>query len=319
MATAPFGNKIVSWYRENKRAQPWREQPDGYAVGVSEIMLQQTRVETVIPYFAQWMKRFPTVEELAAASQQEVLAEWEGLGYYSRARNLHRAAKVVVVEYGGNLPDSVKGLRRLPGVGRYTAGALASIVYGLDEPVVDGNVKRVMARVFNVEEPVDSSRGEGRIWGLAGEHLPSGQASEYNQGLMELGARVCTPKNPNCVECPLSKECRAYALGIQAERPVRKPKPAIPTRKMATALIREGENVLMRQRPEDGLLGGMWEFPSVRVDNGAGPAEGLEEGVREEMGVEIRVDKQTGTFQHAYTHFRVKLLVFECELAAGKG
>lgn len=320
MMRSPFAEKLIAWYQQHQRDLPWRQQTDGYAVWVSEIMLQQTRVETVKPYYQRWMTRFPTVEKLAQASQGEVLSMWEGLGYYSRARNLHKAAQTVVKEHGGELPDTAKALQDLPGIGRYTAGAIASIVFGRDEPAVDGNVKRVLARVFNVEEVVDSSAGERRIWQLAEENLPPGQASDYNQALMELGARVCTPRKPNCALCPIKEGCQAQALGIQGERPLRKPKRARPLHRLAAAVIREGENVLLRQRPEDGLLGGMWEFPNVRVDNGnegKDHAASLEDAVRAQMGLRIRARQAVGAYQHEYTHFQVKLEAFNCELLGG--
>ncbi len=317
MAAIPFGRQIVNWYQLHRRALPWRERSDEYAVWVSEIMLQQTRVEAVIPYYEDWMARFPTIKDLAAASQQEVLAQWEGLGYYSRARNLHRAAIIVMARHGGVLPRDLDGLLTLPGIGNYTAGAIASIVFGLDVPAVDGNVKRVLARVFNVADAVDTRAGERRIWELAGERLPSGKASEYNQGLMELGARICKPRNPLCDECPVNKDCQAYALGNQAERPVRKPKAAIPLHYLAAAIIRTGDSVILRKRPQEGLLGGMWEYPNVRiVERGSGEAapRRLRESVAEELGLQIQVDSQVAELKHAYTHFRVNLKAYHCRL-----
>lgn len=315
MSTSKIGKSIVNWYREHQRDLPWRRQAGSYAVWVSEIMLQQTRVETVVPYFNRWMERFPTIEDLAAASQQEVLAVWEGMGYYSRARNLHKAAQVMVGDFSGALPGNIKDLRDLPGIGPYTAGAIASIVFGLDEAAVDGNVKRVLARIFNVEETIGTSAGEQHILDLAEEHIPPGQASDYNQGLMELGARLCTPKNPNCEDCPVKEECLAYDLGIQEDRPVRKSKRAIPVHTLVAAVIREGNYILLRQRAEDGLLGGMWEFPNVRVHAGEDEMTNLEECVREDLGLEVEVGKQLGAYQQTYTHFRVCLTVFRCVLS----
>ncbi|TES93094.1 MAG: A/G-specific adenine glycosylase, partial [Anaerolineales bacterium] len=209
--TTPIAKKLLDWYDINKRDLPWRDDPIPYAVWVAEVMAQQTRLETVTPYFERWMARFPTIADLALASQQDALTLWEGLGYYSRARNLHKAAQVVIEEHGGELPGNVKALQSLPGIGRYTAGAIASLVFGLDEPVVDGNVKRVMARVFMVDEMVDVPAGERKIWALAAEHLPLGKAADYNQALMDLGAMVCLPNNPDCERCPLREDCQAYA------------------------------------------------------------------------------------------------------------
>ena len=204
-----FTDRLLQWYQENKRALPWRGHPDPYAVWVSEIMLQQTWFEAVAPYFKRWMERFPTTEALARAPERDVLTAWEGLGYYARARNLRRAAQVVVDEYDGKLPHDLSALRTLPGIGRYTAGAIASIAFGLDEPALDGNIRRVLARVFNIAEPANSPRGENMLWGLARKHLPPGRAGDYNQALMDLGATICIPANPRCPICPVrSVACR---------------------------------------------------------------------------------------------------------------
>jgi A/G-specific adenine glycosylase len=209
--TSRLVSRLLTWYRRHGRSLPWRGHPDPYAVWVSEIMLQQTRVETVIPYFEKWMRLFPTITDLAKASEQEVLNAWEGLGYYSRARNLHKAAQIVREQYAGELPHDLSALRKLPGIGRYTVGAIASIAFGMDEPTLDGNLRRVFARLFNVSEPSDSPAGEKILWGLAAEHLPKGQAGDYNQALMDLGATICLPKNPRCLICPLMELCQARA------------------------------------------------------------------------------------------------------------
>jgi A/G-specific adenine glycosylase len=315
---SPFANKLFVWYSKNKRDLPWRGHPDPYAVWVSEIMLQQTRIETVLPYFARWMDRFPTVNELAAASQQEALNLWEGLGYYSRARNLHKAARTVIEEYNGQLPKDVKALRELPGIGRYTAGAIASLAFGQDEAVVDGNVKRVLSRAFDVQEPVDTSAGEKAIWALAEKHLPAGRAGDYNQALMDLGATICLPRNPKCAECPVKRICKAYALQIQEERPVFKPKSHIPHHMVAAAVIRKNGRVLIAQRPQGGLLGGMWEFPGGKQEDGEALKACLRREIQEELGVQIKVGNELGVFRHAYTHFRVTLHAFACTLSTGK-
>nr|HMN62198.1 A/G-specific adenine glycosylase [Anaerolinea sp.] len=202
--------RLLAWYRQSARKLPWRGSRDAYAVWVSEIMLQQTRVETVIPYFERWMERFPTLRALAEASEQDVLRVWEGLGYYSRARNLHRAAQRVVEQYGGQVPPARADLERLPGVGAYTAGAIASMAFGLDEAALDGNIRRVLARVFNLDLPARSPAGERRLWELAREHLPPGQAGDYNQAWMDLGASICTPQKPTCLVCPLVEVCQAH-------------------------------------------------------------------------------------------------------------
>ncbi|MFZ6026269.1 MAG: A/G-specific adenine glycosylase [Chloroflexota bacterium] len=309
---------LLNWYRDHARALPWRGQVDSYAVWVSEIMLQQTRVETVIPYFARWMERFPSVHALAEAPLQDVLALWEGLGYYSRARNLYRAAQIVVAEHSGQLPRSLAALRRLPGIGRYTAGAIASIAFGLDEPALDANIRRVYARVFDMAEPARSPAGERRLWALTAEHLPPGQAGAYNQALMDLGAMVCTPRNPDCVHCPLADRCLAYARGVQAQRPVDLPKPVVPHITVTAAVIRRSGRILLAQRPLEGLLGGLWEFPGGKLQDGEDLPTCLAREICEELGASIEVGEPLGVYRHAYTHFRVTLHAFDCRLLDGE-
>ena len=309
-----FTNRLLVWYRDHARSLPWRGHPNPYAVWVAEIMLQQTRVETVIPYFERWMRHFPTGHALAAASEQDALTAWEGLGYYSRARNLHRAARIVVEEYAGELPRDIPSLRRLPGIGRYTAGAIASIAYGLDEPTLDGNLRRVFARLFDVCEPADMPVGEKILWKLAGEHLPHGRAGDYNQALMDLGATVCTPRAPDCAACPLADLCRAYALGVQEERPVLKPKPVTPHHTVTAAIIQREGKYLLARHPQKGLLGGLWEFPGGKVEAGESLESALRREIREELGVAIRVGEPFGVYRHAYTHFRFTLHAFVCYL-----
>ncbi len=281
-------------------------------------MLQQTRVETVIPYFERWLQRFPSIEALASASLQDVLTEWEGLGYYGRARNLYRAAQLVVKEYRGQLPEEIQLLRKLPGIGRYTAAAIASIAFGHDEPTLDGNIRRVLARCFNVSEDARSKTGEEILWGLAAKNLPRGKAGDYNQAMMELGATVCSPKNPDCGHCPLEADCQANLLGIQEQRPVLLPKPAIPHHTVTAAVIWRESLVLIACRPPHGLLGGLWEFPGGKLQEGEDLSTCLQREIREELGAEITVGPQVGVFRHAYTHFRVTLYAFACSLVRGE-
>ncbi len=307
-----FSSGLLNWYRQNGRTLPWRGHPDSYAVWVSEIMLQQTRVETVIPYFEKWMKQFPTVKALAVGSEQDVLNLWEGLGYYSRARNLHKAAKIVVEKYKGQLPRDLDVLRSLPGIGRYTVGAIASMAFSFDEPTLDGNLRRVFARVFDVSEPADSPAGEKILWGLAAEHLPKGQAGDFNQALMDLGATICLPKNPRCLTCPLMKLCKARELGIQEKRPVLKPKKSTPHYVQAAAVVVKQGRVLLAKRQSKGLLGGMWEFPNGRV--GGDPAKELSKAIQTVYRLKVRRKDALGIVQHAYTHFKVTVHAFRCEL-----
>lgn len=307
---AKFSERVLSWYERHGRVLPWRGVGDPYAVWVSEIMLQQTRVDTVIPYFERWMKQFPDMHALASASLQDVLAAWEGLGYYSRARNMHRAANMVVEQFGGVLPNNMHDLRKLPGVGRYTAAAVASIAYQQDEATLDANLRRVFARVFDVSIPADSQAGEEMLWGLARQNLPPGRAADYNQALMDLGASICLPKKPHCLLCPLAGLC--LSRNAPEGRPVLKPKAAVPHRiKMAAVILRDGE-VLLAQRPAKGLLGGMWEFPAVQVDESEETA--LVSGMLAEYALEVRPVALLSGFEHAYTHFRLTEFAWLCEL-----
>lgn len=313
-----FVTMLLEWYSRCARQLPWRGMDDPYAIWVSETMLQQTRVETVIPFFQHWMKKFPSITALASASQQEVLSAWEGLGYYSRARNLHRAAQQVVKEYEGQLPQDIQSLRKLPGIGRYTAGAIASIAFRMDEPTLDGNIRRVLARLFDVHLPARSPQGERRLWELAAENLPTGKAGDYNQALMDLGATICKPRQPDCQGCPLNEACQAYALGVQEHRPVLEPRRAVPHYIVTAAIIRRNNHILLARRPQNGLLGGLWEFPGGKQQAGEDLPTCLKREICEELGAEIKVGEMLGTYRHAYTHFRVTLHAFHCQLAAGE-
>ncbi len=308
-------DRLLNWYNKNKRTLPWRDNPNPYAVLVSEFMLQQTRVETVIPYFKKWMQLFPTFRSLAKASGQDVLNAWEGLGYYSRARNLHKTSKIIVAKHGGKLPRDLNELRKLPGVGRYTVGALASIVFDMDEPALDGNLKRVYARLFDVNKAVDATEGEKLLWKLARENLPKGKAADFNQALMDLGAMICLPKNPRCGVCPLVKDCKARKNGTQHLRPVKKVKKKLPHYVHAAAVIEKRGRVLLSQRPSEGLLAGMWEFPNARVegDPARSAASALKRGCRLNVRVKRGVEPLAVT-PHTYSHFKVTVHAFQCEL-----
>lgn len=275
-------------------------------------MLQQTRVEAVIPYFARWMQRFPTIESLAAAPEQDVLAAWEGLGYYSRARNLRKAAKLVATQHNGQLPRDPAQLRQLPGIGRYTAAAIASIAFGQDAPTLDGNLKRVLARVFNLSLPADSAEGENALWQLAENHLPPGRASDYNQALMDLGATLCLPRNPRCLLCPVSELCAARALGIQEQRPLKKPRPPVPRKYKAAAVVIYDGKTLLNRRPAGGLLGGLWEFPAAEVESDS--AESLAAAIETSYALKVAPLTRLPAIQHAYTHFRLTETPWLCQL-----
>ena len=309
---------LLPWYARSARVLPWRGHPDPYAVWVSEIMLQQTRVETVIPYFERWMARFPDVRSLAEASEQDVLRLWEGLGYYSRARNLHRAARLLAENHAARLPADRAALEKLPGVGRYTAGAIASIAFGLDEPALDGNIRRVLSRLFDMDLPAQSPAGIHRLWELARQTLPPGRAGDYNQALMDLGAMICLPQNPACLLCPLAPACLALARGVQSQRPVLAEKKPVPHLTVTAAVIERGGLLLIARRKESGLLGGLWECPGGKREDGESLPACLEREIREELGVRVAVGAELGVFRHAYTHFKVTLHAFHCRLLEGE-
>ena len=306
-----FTRRLLDWYRSNKRSLPWRDHPDPYAVWVSEIMLQQTRVEAVIPYFKRWLEYFPTIEKLAQASEQSVLNAWEGLGYYARARNLRKAAQEVMSQHGGQLPGTVKALRGLPGIGQYTAGAIASMAFGLDEAALDGNIRRVLARVFNVGELATSPTGQRTLWALAEKHLLRGQAGDYNQAMMDLGATVCLPANPACPTCPVRAVCEARRLRIQSQRPVLAAKAKVPHYTLAAAVVLRGGRVLLSQRPADGLLGGMWEFPNARVSKA--PPREIVAAIAAQYGLRVTCGELLAVVPHAYSHFSVEVYAYHCQ------
>ncbi|MBN1537990.1 MAG: A/G-specific adenine glycosylase [Anaerolineales bacterium] len=310
-------SNLLEWYSCHARPLPWRENPTPYKVLVSEVMAQQTQVNTIIPYFERWIERFPTITDLANASLQDVLSIWEGLGYYQRARHLHQAAQKIMSEYGGEIPSNIKDLLSLPGIGRYSAGAIASIAFGLDEPALDGNIRRVLSRVFDISEPINTTRVEKRLQQLAADHLPTRMAGTYNQALMELGALVCTPKSPECAQCPLAQFCQARLLGVQNERPVKQIRSTVPHYTVTAAVIKQKDKVLIAQRPLRGLLGGMWEFPGGKQHESESLDACLTREIQEELGVTIKVGDSLGVYRHAYSHFRVTLHAFICALTNG--
>lgn len=309
--------RLLAWYDAHRRDLPWRaaagETPDPYRVWLSEVMLQQTRVETVKPYFARWMERFPTLEALAEAGEDEVLKLWEGLGYYSRARNFHRAVREVRAGYGGQVPDEPAAFRALPGVGRYTAGAVMSIAFGRPEPLVDGNVRRVFARWTDQPEPADAG-----LWVLAEALAPGERPGDLNQALMELGATVCTPRTPRCGACPVAAFCAARAAGTQEERPARKRARPVPHEETAVAVVERAGRVLLVRRPADARLGGMWAFPQAVLLPGESLAGGVERAAREWTGLEVRAGEEVAVVPHAFTHVRATYRAVRCTVISGE-
>ncbi|QJW47988.1 A/G-specific adenine glycosylase [bacterium BFN5] len=257
---------LLAWYDNYKRHLPWRERKDAYAIWVSEIMLQQTRVDTVIPYYQRWMQRFPNLEILAQSEETEVVRYWEGLGYYSRARNLRRGAIEVLERFGGQVPRTTTELRSLSGIGEYTAGAIMSIAYNERVPAVDGNVLRIISRLENISDDIAKLAVKRQITVLVHSKIPGDRPGDFNQALMDLGASICLPRAPLCNQCPISGHCEAFELEIQQTLPVKAPKNKPEPVFIVAGILRDGAGrFLLRKRPEQGLLAGMWEFPSIET------------------------------------------------------
>ena len=318
MNTATLADRLIRWFEANARDLPWRRRRTPYRVWLSETMLQQTQVDTVIPYFRRFIARFSTVKALAGAPLDDVLKLWEGLGYYARARNLHRAAQKISRELGGRFPRTVDNLMQLPGVGRYTAGAIASFAFAVDTPALDGNVTRVLCRLFAIERDPRESRTRQELWTLAGALLPKGRAGNFNEALMELGATICAPRAPKCSVCPVASLCRARRRGIQDRLPVRRAKKRTPHYDVTAAVIRKNGRLLIAQRPHAGMLGGLWEFPGGKREPGESLEGCLQREIREELGLEIAVGDLLTRVKHAYTHFRITLHAFECRPVSGR-
>jgi A/G-specific adenine glycosylase len=311
-------SNLLRWFDKNGRDLPWRKTRDPYAIWISEIMLQQTQVSTVIPYYHKFLRVFPTVRRLAKADLSKVLSIWEGLGYYSRARNLHKASRVILDQYNGKIPDTPNDLLSLPGIGRYTAGAILSIAYDQEAPILDGNAKRVLSRLFAVSGNPADSKTEKLLWQISESLVPQGHASSFNQALMDLGATICTPKDPQCARCPLRRVCKGYESGNPGRFPSRGVKRAIPSIEAVSAVIRKDGQVLLRQRPAKGLLGGLWEFPDWRVDHREDSELKLLRFIKNELGIRIKTKEFLGSFKHTYSHFKLTLHVYLCQAAGSK-
>jgi A/G-specific adenine glycosylase len=330
MNFATIAQRLVDWHAQHQRALPWRHAPPGqrdpYAVWVSEMMLQQTRVETVVNYYQRWMERFPTLADLAAADLQDVLKIWEGLGYYARARNLHQASQKVITAYEGLVPQARSALLQLPGIGEYSVGAILSLAYNQPEPILDGNVKRVLSRLSDIDRPIHKRETQKQLWALARqlvEAAPAGGAGACNEALMELGATLCTPERPRCLICPLADLCLAAANGTQTQRPILPPRRQPPHVDAAAGIIWQGEPfaslLLIAQRPLHKMLGGLWEFPGGKLEPTDSDLRAcLRREIREELAIEIEVGDSLTTVRHAYTHFRLTLHTFHARHQRGE-
>ena len=308
---------LLSWFDAYARKLPFRGVKDPYAVWLSEIMLQQTQVTTVVPYFERFMKRFPTVQKLAAARLDSVLKLWQGLGYYTRARNLHKAARIIVEQHRGVFPDTFDAIIALPGIGRYTAGAIASIAFGLPVPVLDGNVIRVLCRLYRLSENPKTPAAQKHLWHLAETLVPQNRPGDFNQSLMELGATLCTPKNPNCPQCPVQSLCQAYARNEQDVLPRMQKNASTPHYTVAVGLIFNGGKLLIDKRSPDGFLGGLWELPGGKKQKNETLKHAVAREIKEETGVEVIVGKRLCIVRHAYSHFRITLHAYRCDYVGG--
>lgn len=307
-----FKTNLIEWYEKNRRNLPWRKTKDPYKIWVSEIMLQQTKVDTVIDYYKKFIKKYPTVEALAQADEQEVLKMWEGLGYYSRARNLHTAAKEVVATYDGIIPNEPTLLGELKGIGPYTKGAIASIAFDLPEPAVDGNVMRVLSRTLLLQDNISEAKTRKRMENIVRDLISIHNPSAFNQGLMELGALICTPRSPACMICPVQTECRAFFEGMQHQLPVKLKKKKQRVEPYIVLLLKNHEGkIAIEQRPNEGLLANMWQFPMIKKD--LIKDDVIKESVETTYDISYTNMRKVGKLRHIFSHIIWELDVYEAD------
>ncbi len=303
IAVIRFAERLVAWQRRHGRHDlPWQNTRDPYRIWVSEIMLQQTQVDTVVPYYARFMARFPDVAVLAAADLDEVLGLWSGLGYYARARNLHATARQVATAHGGHFPREVEALAALPGIGRSTAAAIAAFAFGARAAILDGNVRRVLCRAFGIEGPPGERAVEKRLWALAESLLPERAIAAYTQAQMDLGATLCTRHRPRCGDCPLAADCVAHREGRTAELPTPRPRRDAPRRSVRVALIRSGDRVLLERRPPAGIWGGLFALPEIPSS-----CDDARAWIAGRFGFDVRPSRELAPLEHAFTHFRLAI------------
>ncbi len=308
---------LLDWFEAHRRDLPWRHSDDPYGIWVSEVMLQQTQVDRVIAYYERFLSAFPSVEALAGASVDEVLKLWEGLGYYSRARNLHRAAGIITTRHGGLFPRTLAETRALPGIGAYAAGAILSIAYGERVPAIDANVKRVLARVFCIEGDPERGATKARIARLAADAVPEDRPGEFNQALMELGALICVAGNPGCLLCPVAEVCLARQQGIQARIPP--PRRSVTVHQQAVvALVERDGRYLVARRPSEGVWGGLWEFPNRVMERIAEPLEALEMLLQREFGLHVSASGMLTCFDYGIMNRHVELSAYLCIYQTGE-
>ena len=310
--------RLLAWYEKHRRRLPWRETHDPYRIWVSEVMLQQTQVKTALPYYQRFLRQFPTLRKLAGADLGDVLKRWEGLGYYARARNFHRAAGVIAARSGSRIPDRWDDFRALPGVGDYIAAAVLSIAFDRPHAVVDGNVKRVLARLLTIATPANQTASHKIFQAEADRLLDRRRPGDFNQGLMELGALVCIPASPRCTICPLIRCCAAHRGGTVARYPRRVASRPVPEEQIAVGVVFKNGRVLITRRPAQGLLGGLWEFPGGKLQKGESPAAACVREIKEEVSLDVTIEEPLAQVRHAYSHLRIHLHVFRCRFKAGR-
>ncbi len=309
---------LADWYRINQRPLPWRSTKDPYHIWVSEVMAQQTQMKTVIPYYLRFTERFPTIRDLAKADLDTVLKLWEGLGYYARARNFHRASRVVADHFQHRIPEDLAEFKTLPGVGEYIGAAVQSIAFGHPEAVVDGNVKRVLARLFRLDFPANGPASHRQFLPFARNLLDKNDPGTFNQAMMELGALICTPKAPVCPQCPVSSYCSSFVQNSVNDYPKRLKPKKVPVVKIAVGIVRKNGKLLITKRKPDGLLGGLWEFPGGKLKNNEVPKAACIREIKEETGLTVEITSHLTTVRHAYTHFKIIMEVFDCTWQSGR-
>ncbi len=310
-----FSKKILSWFRVNQRSMPWRNVSDPYRIWLSEVMLQQTQVNTVVSYYKRWLEEFPTLESVAKADLDQILKVWEGLGYYSRARNFHAACQEVLIHHEGRVPSDPEVFYQLKGVGPYTCAAVQSIVFNHPLAAIDGNVKRVVSRLRCI--PVPPSKAIKDIEIFLDSHISKPSPGDFNQAMMELGATVCAIRNPKCTQCPVSKYCEAFQSDSVQEYPKPESRKSRPKIEVAAGLIWKGNKVLIAKRLNRGMLGGMWEFPGGKVELGETLKTCVRREIKEELDIDVTVGNLECTVSHAYTHFSVDVSCFSCQYKSG--
>lgn len=316
-----FAPALISWYKHNHREMPWRNTKNPYHIWLSEIMLQQTQVATVISYYQRFLEWFPTIEDLAKAPTEKVMKAWEGLGYYARCRNLQKAAQVIVEHHGGQFPDTFDEVVALPGIGQSTAGAILTFAFDKPHPLLDGNVKRVLARLYNIQDDVTQTKTTKEMWACSSALLAhADDAYSYNQGIMELGATLCTPKNPQCLLCPVRECCDGAAAGTQNELPKKAPTKKTPHYHIGVGVILDPktEKILIQLRPSKGLLGGLWEFPGGKQEPNEEITTTVTRELMEELDIEVTVGPKITEVNHAYSHFKVTLHAYWCRFDEGE-